>query len=207
MLLPKIGKKMNRARTAFLCGILGLSAFGMAGAQGKPIKTAQPAAAARPAATPKYKIGDRIQVYYDKWYSATIREVGKGDYAGFYRVAFNDFQRERWVDDDEVRPIPGASNHPGAFLSGTYNCYRSVKRTKPQLVDELYLRSNGDYSMKDNTTKGFYMLANDNKIIMQGGGLDNADAHVDGSGMVHITSSRHIHWGENEAKQLYCTLK
>ena len=179
-----------------------------AGAQGKPIRTPPPAA--RPAAKavmPKHKIGDRVQVYYEKWYPATIREVGKGDYAGFYRVAFNDFQRERWVDDDEVKAIPSGTHHPGAFLSGDYKCYRRSRPSKPQLVDELYLKPNGDYSMKDNKDKGFYMLGDDNKIILQGGGLDDADAHVDGVGQLHVTSSRHTHWGDDEAKQLYCVLK
>ena len=187
-------------------GLIAVAAH--ADAQGKPIRTAKPApAAAKKRVEPKHKIGDRVQVYYDKWYPATIREVGKGDYAGFYRVAFNDFQRERWVDDDEVKAIPPGTNHPGAFLSGDYKCYRSAKKSKPQLVDELYLKANGDYSMKDNKDKGFYMLANDNKIILQGGGLDDADVHVDGIGQLHVMNSRHVHWGEDEAKQLYCVLK
>lgn len=198
---------MTRARLALMCGFAAVAFPVAADAQGKPITTPRPTTAAKTVVTPKHKIGDRVQVYYGKWYQATIREVGKGDYAGFYRVAFNDFQRERWVDDGELRAIPGASNHPGGFLSGDYKCYRRARPSKAQLVDELYLKANGDYTMKDNKDKGFYMLANDNKLILQGGGLDDADAHVDGTGTLHVTSSRHIHWGENEAKQLYCVLK
>lgn len=197
---------MTHSRIALLCGIIAATPTGIV-AQGKPITTPPPTASSKIPATQNHKIGDHVQVYYDKWYSATIREVGKGDYAGFYRVAFIDFQRERWVDDGEVRAIPGTSNHPGAFLSGDYKCYRRARPSKPQLVDELYLKANGDYNMKDNADKGFYMLGNDNKLILQGGGLDDADAHVDGAGTLHVTSSRHIHWGENEAKQLYCILK
>ncbi len=197
---------MIRASIALCCGIVLSSVPVFADGQAKPTPGSRPITTAK-SGGPNHKIGDRVQVYYDKWYQATIREVGKGDYAGFYRVAFNDFQRERWVDDGELRAIPGASNHPGAFLSGDYKCYRRARPSKPQLVDELYLKANGDYWMKDNTDKGFYMLASDNKIILQGGGLDDANAHVDGAGILHVTSSRHVHWGENEAKQLYCILK
>lgn len=190
-----------------LCGFAVLTAS-LAEGQGKPIVPSRPASApVKSVAPPKPKIGDRVQVYYDKWYPATIREVGKGDYSGFYRVAFTDFQRERWVDADELKPIPGGSNHPGAFLSGDYKCYRRARPSKPQLVDEIYLKPNGDYTMKDNKIKGFYMLAADNKLILQGGGLDDADAHVDGRGQVHVAKSRHIHWGDDEAKQLHCVLQ
>lgn len=199
---------MPKALFAFVVGSLVAATNFSAGAQGKPIKTppkSSPVVAKT--VTPKHKIGDRVQVYYEKWYPAIIREVGKGDYAGFYRVAFTDFQRERWVDDDEVKAIPSGTNHPGAFLSGDYKCYRRSRPSKPQLVDELYLKPNGDYYMKDNKDKGFYMLGNDNKIILQGGGLDDADAHVDGIGQLHVISSRHVHWGDGEPKQLYCVLK
>lgn len=198
---------MQRNVFALVFGAL-VTISAAAQAQGKPIRTAPPPTArtGKPV-QPRHKIGDRVQVYYDKWYPATIREVGKGDYAGFYRVSFADFQRERWVDDDEVKAIPAGTNHPGAFLTGDYKCYRRSRPSKPQLVDELFLKPNGDYWMKDNKNKGFYMLGADNKIILQGGGLDDADAHVDGVGQLHVMNSRHVHWGEDEAKQLYCILK
>nr|MBA2687230.1 hypothetical protein [Gemmatimonadaceae bacterium] len=181
-------------------------AIGQSTTKPKP-KAAQPTLIARPPYAQQYKIGDRVQVYYQNWYPARIREVGKGDYKGFYRVAFDQFERQRWVDDDEMRVIPAGATHPLAFLTGTYGCYRNARPKKPQLVDELYLEANGDYRMRDDVRLGRIFLTKDDKIVWQGGALDDADAHVDGKGMLHIVRTRHEHWADDDPKQMQCILK
>ncbi len=198
---------MRKAHLVFVSLIAVAAAVQPAPAQSstraKP-KPAQPTLIARPPYVLKYKLGDRVQVYYKSWYPATIREVGKGDYRGFYRVAFDEFERQRWVDDDEIRPIPAGATHPLAFLSGTYQCYRSARPSKPKLVDVLYLEPNGDYHMRDDLRLGRIFLTKDNKIVWHGGALDDADAHVDGKGMLHIVRTRHEHWADDDPQQMQC---
>lgn len=192
------------------CALAGLAGSmpvdGQASAPKSKVKAAQPTLIARPPWTPAHKIGDRVQVYYKSWYPATIREVGKGDYRGFYRVAFDEFSRQRWVDNDEIRVIPKGATHPLAFLTGDYKCYRRVRPKQPVLVDELYLNASGDYSMRDDVRPGRVMLGEDGKIIWHGGALDEADAHVDGRGMLHIVRTRHEHFTDSDPKQMECIL-
>lgn len=204
------GSLMPKAHLASVCLLTALVAASPVEGQSssKPkAKVIEPTMIVRPPYSQPHKIGDRVQVYYKSWYPATIREVGKGDYKGFYRVAFDEFERQRWVDDDEVRTIPKGSTHPLAFLSGTYQCYRSVRPKKAQLVDELFLQTTGDYHMRDDVRPGRIFLTKDNKIVWQGGALDDADAHVDGRGMLHITRSRHEHWSDSDPQQMQCVLK
>lgn len=202
--------QMLKAHIAFWClaGALLSGAPAHAQKAKKPVtKATEPTMIARPPYALKHKIGDRVQVYYQNWYPATIREVGKGDYKGFYRVAFDDFDRQRWVDDDEIRIIPKGATHPLAFLSGTYQCYRRTRPKKEVLVDELYLEPNGDYHMRDDLRPGRIFLAKNNEIVWQGGALDDADAHVDGQGMLHIVRTRHEHWTDSDPQQMQCVLK
>lgn len=179
---------------------------GQSSTKPKP-KADRPTLIARPPYVQQHRIGDRVQVYYQQWYPATIREIGKGDYKGFYRVAFDQFERQRWVDDGEIRAIPKGSTHPLAYLSGTYRCYRSARPKTPVLVDELQLETNGDYRLKDDIRTGRIFLGKDNKIIWHGGALDEADAHVEGNGMLHIVKSRHEHWADDDPQQMHCVLK
>lgn len=167
-------------------------------------KAGAPTLITRPPLAPVHMVGDRVQVYYNNWYPATIREVGKGDYRGFYRVAFDGFERQRWVDNDEVKAIPRGSTHPASFLSGTYQCYRRLRPKKAAVVDELYLLPNGDYSMRDDVRVGRYMIGAANHLIWEGGGLDDAESHVDGDGKLHIVRTRHIHWSDKDPKEMHC---
>lgn len=202
------GSQMSKGQLVLVCS-LAIAAASPVYSQSsttKKTKATQPTLIARPPYV-QHRIGDRVQVYYQSWYPATIREVGKGDYKGFYRVAFDDFERQRWVDDDEIRPIPAGATHPLAFLTGTYQCYRRTRPRKAELVDELYIEPNGDYHMRDDIRVGRIFLAKDDKIVWQGGALDDADAHVDGKGMLHIVRTRHEHWTDDDPKQMQCVLK
>lgn len=201
--------KPVRAFTCVAVSLIGASLplNGQASTGKSTVKANEPTSIARPPQKPRYKIGERVQVYYKSWYPATIREVGKGDYRGFYRVAFDDFSRQRWVDNDEMRAIPAGATHPLAFLSGNYQCYRHVRPKKAELVDELYLETTGDYSMRDDRRPGRLFLGEDNKLVWQGGALDDADAHVDGKGMLHIVRSRDAHWSATDPREMECVLK
>lgn len=153
----------------------------------------------------RFRVGERVQVYYRNWYPATIKEIGKGDYKGFYRADFDDFTRHRWVDDDEIRDRPAGTKARGSFLAGTYNCY-SRKRPKPKvLVDVLHMEEDGEYWTRDYyVRKGRYMLGRDDAIILRGGGMHDARAHVDGRGQIHLIRTGRKVWLARDPKEMFC---
>lgn len=203
---------MHIPLSKIFCGFLALAIASVplaaqTGAAATPkskVKAAEPTLIARPPYVQTFRVGDRVQVYYNSWYPATIREIGKGDYRGFYRVVFDDFQRQRWVDDDELKRIPPGATHKAAFLTGTYKCYRRERPKKAAVIDVLVLEPNGDYHLSDDTRVGRYMLAADDKLIWEGGGLDDADSHIDGTGQLHVVRTRHIHWSDKTPQPLHC---
>lgn len=153
----------------------------------------------------RFRVGERVQVYYRNWYPATIMEIGKGDYRGFYRVDFDDFDRHRWVDADEMKDRPPGTKAKGAFLAGVYNCY-SRKRPKPKvLVDVLHMEEDGEYWTRDYyVRKGRYILGRDDAIILRGGGMHDAKAHMDETGQIHLIRTGRKVWLARDPKEMFC---
>lgn len=59
-----------------------------------------------------WRVGDKVEAYNTAWYNATIVEIGSGDYAGYYKVRFDNYASEQWLKASSIRARQGADTAP-----------------------------------------------------------------------------------------------
>ena len=69
----------------------------------KRSSTALPPNTTDKGATGKWKVDQEVEAYNVLWHNATIVNIGRGEYDGYYYVHYDDFTNGQWIKADSIR--------------------------------------------------------------------------------------------------------